>query len=93
MQDDLQELWTMTLSRIENPMVRCLAASSCKPIEIDRDRLVLGINDRFQCAYSVLNHELNRNCITGALQQIRPDLRVWIVLGLTSTSQGVSNGN
>lgn len=93
MQDDLQELWTETLSRVENPMVRCLAASSCKPIEIDGDHLVLGINDRFQCAYSVLNHRVNRHCITKALQQIRPDLHVWIVLGLTSTSQGVSHGN
>ena len=93
MQDYLQELWTETLSRIENPMVRSLATSTCEPIEIDGNLLVLGINGKFQCAYSVLNHKLNRNCITSALQQIRPDLRVWIMLGLTSTSQGVSNGN
>lgn len=93
MQDDLQELWTETLSRVENPMVRTLAASTCEPIEIDGNLLVLGINRQFQCAYSILNHKLNRHCITKALQQIRPDLHVWIVLGLTSTSQGVSNGN
>ena len=85
-QDSVDQLWDSVVSSITNPMIRSLASTACTPQKVEGEFLVVGVSERHQSSYTILNNPINLTCLNQAISRIRPGMQVRMILGGSAIS-------